>query len=154
MHMDSHVDSLSDQHTCTHTPVTVINWILSDAVLVWLPVGSEVQTVCMWSSWCHCHPKPIIAYIHTYIWTVDNAPHSSQAQGLNLRRGRSLCDKRRVDINDEKTDGFLDDIQMSWNCWEIGWIAVTCSKLLPHSNQEWFYLSGIGLPILSQKRGR
>ena len=26
-------------------------------MLVWLSVWSEVQIVCMWSSWCHCHPK-------------------------------------------------------------------------------------------------
>ena len=30
---------------------------LSDEVLVWLSVWSEVQIVCTWSSWCHCHPK-------------------------------------------------------------------------------------------------
>ena len=30
---------------------------LSDEVLVWLSVKSEVQIVCIWSSWCHCHPK-------------------------------------------------------------------------------------------------
>ena len=30
---------------------------LSDEVLVWLSVWSEVQIVCIWSSWCHCHPK-------------------------------------------------------------------------------------------------
>jgi len=29
---------------------------LSDEVLVWLSVWSEVQMVCIWSSWCHCHP--------------------------------------------------------------------------------------------------
>jgi len=29
----------------------------SDEVLVWLSVWSEVQIVCMWSSWCHCRPK-------------------------------------------------------------------------------------------------
>jgi len=29
---------------------------LSD-VLVWLSVWSEVQIVCIWSSWCHGHPK-------------------------------------------------------------------------------------------------
>ena len=27
-------------------------------VLVWLSVWSEVQIVCIWSSWCHCIPKP------------------------------------------------------------------------------------------------
>jgi len=27
-------------------------------VLVWLSVRGEVQIVCIWSSWCHCSPKP------------------------------------------------------------------------------------------------
>jgi len=31
---------------------------LSDEVLVWLSVWSEVQIVCIWSSWCHCVQKP------------------------------------------------------------------------------------------------
>jgi len=48
-------------------------------------------------------------YIHTHIQPLDNA-HNSQAQGLNLRRGRSLGGKRTVHINDEQTDGFLDEI--------------------------------------------
>ena len=30
---------------------------MSDEVLVWLSVWSEVQFVCIWSSWCHCLPK-------------------------------------------------------------------------------------------------
>jgi len=32
----------------------------SDEVLVLLSVCSKVQMICMWSSWCHCHP--IISY--------------------------------------------------------------------------------------------
>ena len=50
-------------------------------------------------------------HIPTYILipTLDNA-HNSQAQGLNLMRRRSLGGKRTVDINDEQTDGFLDEI--------------------------------------------
>jgi len=35
---------------------------------------------------------------------------NSQAQCLNLRRGQSLVGKTTVDINDEQTDGFLDEI--------------------------------------------
>ena len=31
---------------------------LSDEVLMWLFIWSEVQIVCIWSSWCHCIPKP------------------------------------------------------------------------------------------------
>jgi len=29
---------------------------LSDEVLAWLSVWSKVQVICIWSSWCHCHP--------------------------------------------------------------------------------------------------
>jgi len=29
---------------------------LSDDVMAWLSVWSEVQMICIWSSWCHCHP--------------------------------------------------------------------------------------------------
>ena len=29
---------------------------LSVDVLAWLSVWSEVQMICIWSSWCHCHP--------------------------------------------------------------------------------------------------
>ena len=29
---------------------------LSDEVLAWLSVWSEMQMICMWSSWCYCHP--------------------------------------------------------------------------------------------------
>ena len=47
--------------------------------------------------------------LHAYIQTPDNA-RSSQVQGLNLRRGRSLGGSRTVDINDEQTDGFVDEI--------------------------------------------
>ena len=29
---------------------------LSVEVLAWLSVWSEVQMICIWSSWCHCYP--------------------------------------------------------------------------------------------------
>ena len=29
---------------------------LSDEVLAWLSVWSEVYVIYLWSSWCHCHP--------------------------------------------------------------------------------------------------
>ena len=36
-----------------------VGWVSgSHEVLVWLSVWSEVQIVCIWSSWCHCIPKP------------------------------------------------------------------------------------------------
>jgi len=29
---------------------------LNGEVLTWSSVWSEVQTICIWSSWCQCHP--------------------------------------------------------------------------------------------------
>jgi len=29
---------------------------LSGDVLAWLSVWTKVQMICIWSSWCHCHP--------------------------------------------------------------------------------------------------
>jgi len=29
---------------------------LSGEVLAWLSVWSKVQMICIWSTWCHCHP--------------------------------------------------------------------------------------------------
>ena len=34
------------------------NWVMTDEVLVWLSVCSEMQIVCMWSSRWQCIPKP------------------------------------------------------------------------------------------------
>jgi len=33
-----------------------------DEVLMWLSVWSEVQIVCIWSSWCHCHPQNFASF--------------------------------------------------------------------------------------------
>jgi len=30
---------------------------LSDEVLSWLSIWSEMQMICIWSSWCLCHPS-------------------------------------------------------------------------------------------------
>jgi len=36
--------------------VCIYNYSLSDEVIGWLSFWSEVQIICIWSSWCHCHP--------------------------------------------------------------------------------------------------
>jgi len=40
--------------------LTLDQKLASDEVLVWLSVWSEVQIVCVSSSWCQCIPNPII----------------------------------------------------------------------------------------------
>ena len=35
---------------------------LNDEVLVWLSLWSEVQIVCIWSSWCHYHPQTLSSF--------------------------------------------------------------------------------------------
>jgi len=37
--------------------------LLSADVLLWLSVWSEVQIVCIWSSWCHCHPQTPLSLV-------------------------------------------------------------------------------------------
>jgi len=36
---------------------------MSDEVLVWLSVWRDVQIVCIWSSWRHCHPKTPLSLV-------------------------------------------------------------------------------------------
>ena len=38
-------------------------------MLAWLPVWSEVQMICIWSSWCHCHPI-ISCFVKTRIGAI------------------------------------------------------------------------------------
>jgi len=35
---------------------------LSDKMLVWLSVWNLVHIVCIWSSWCHCHPNTLLSF--------------------------------------------------------------------------------------------
>jgi len=49
------VDCLSYSPTISNT-VTNTHTRLSDEVPQWLSVWSKVQMICLWSSWCHCHP--------------------------------------------------------------------------------------------------
>jgi len=42
-------------HQKDHPPVKK----LSDRVLMWLSVWREVHMICIWSSWCHCHPSSL-----------------------------------------------------------------------------------------------
>ena len=66
------------------------------------------ETQCTYMHTCiHTHMHTCI---HAYIQTLDNAHNSEAKQSLNLRRGRSPGGSRTVDINDEQTDGFLDEI--------------------------------------------
>jgi len=52
---------------------------LSDEVLVWLSVCSEVQIACIWSSWCHCIAKP-----HHLLPRLN--PHCFYLSGTGLPR--------------------------------------------------------------------
>ena len=55
----------TDNSACSFSALTLlVGWQeghpackkLSGEVLVWLFVRSEVQMICIWSSWCHCQP--------------------------------------------------------------------------------------------------
>jgi len=45
-----------DRWSCRHVMITYTTLCTQYMVLAWLSVWSEMQMICNWSSWCHCHP--------------------------------------------------------------------------------------------------
>jgi len=58
---------------------------LSGEVLACLSVWSEVQMICIWSSWCHCHP---IIFCSTKI--QNSLPFSCRLTQVVLEKSRFL----------------------------------------------------------------
>jgi len=61
---------------------------LNDEVLAWLSVSYMVQMICIWSSWCHCHPA-ISRFIKTQIGLTFLVPACQGCPGKEA--GRSVC---------------------------------------------------------------
>jgi len=78
--------TLLTRQNCSESSKALTTYQLIDEVLVWLSVCSEVQIVCMWSSWCHC----LITVITHCIWTVQ-----SQLVAINIEQ-LTLSDPRIV----------------------------------------------------------
>jgi len=55
---------------------------LSDVVLAWLSVWSEVQIIGMWFSYCHCHP-----IISCFIKIQNGLPFWCGLPRLSWKRG-------------------------------------------------------------------
>ena len=90
---------------------------LSDEVLVWLSVWSEVQIVCIWSSGCHCIPKPhhLLSHLNPDWFYLSN----TGLPRLCWKRGRLM--------------GVV--VVVIWNKWSIkmtvtGWHAFASKWLL------------------------
>jgi len=68
---------------------------ISDEVLAWLSVWSEVQMICIWSSWCHC--QTVISCFIKPFWCRLVVP-------LYWKRGRhtgvclSVCQSIRLSV--------------------------------------------------------
>jgi len=63
---------------------------LSDEVLAWLSVRSEVQTICIWSSWCHCHPI-ISCFVKIQIGLTFLMPSYTRCHGKEAFKRVSVC---------------------------------------------------------------
>jgi len=55
---------------------------VSGDVLAWLSVWSEVQVICIWPSWCHCHP-----IISCFIKIQNGLPFWSGLPRLSWKKG-------------------------------------------------------------------
>ena len=116
-------------------------------MLVWLSVWSKVQIVCIWSSWCHCHPK--IPYLLPHLnpdWFTFLAPASQViVEKRPLNGCRSFINLKLEHTHTHPFNGLLSGItQVSrYQIWillkqevvsgsGISW--ATC-KSAPHSRQ-------------------
>ena len=66
--------------------------ILSGEVLAWLSVWSEVQMICIWSSWCHCHPiiscsRKIQNGLHFWCWLTQVVLEKKPLNGCSSSSG-------------------------------------------------------------------
>ena len=59
------------------------NWVMgSDGVLAWLSVWSVVQMICIWSSWCYCHPSSLASVKSRMVYlSVASLPRLSWKKG-------------------------------------------------------------------------
>jgi len=62
---------------------------LSDEVLAWLSVWSEVQMICIWSGWCHCHP--IISASENTEWFILLVPAYPGSPGKKAVKWLCVC---------------------------------------------------------------
>ena len=62
---------------------------LSDEVLAWLSVWSEVQMICIWSGWCHCHP--IISASENPEWFILLVPAYPGSPGKKAVKRLCVC---------------------------------------------------------------
>ena len=62
---------------------------LSDEVLAWLSVWSEMQMTCIWFSWCHCHP--IISASENPEWFVLLVPAYPGSPGKKAIKRLCVC---------------------------------------------------------------
>jgi len=142
---------------------------------VWLSVWSKVQIVCIWSSWCHCHPKTTSS--------LANTTHTYPFNGLfswTTRVGRYQKGKTNLDFTEARdsewkwhqvghmqvctslqTDNHASTSPLSFlqarcpSCHPTNSVkALKALAKLSHLNPDWFYFSGTCLPSLSWKRGR
>jgi len=63
---------------------------LSDEVLAWLSVCSEMVMICIWSSWCHCHPI-ISCFVKIQIGLTFLLPTYPGCPGKEAVKRVSVC---------------------------------------------------------------
>ena len=64
---------------------------LSDEVMAWLSLWNKMQMICVWSSWCHCHPT-ISCFIKIQICLTFLVPASTGCRGKEVMKWVSVCE--------------------------------------------------------------
>jgi len=67
---------------CGIRRASALKKVLSDELLAWSSVWSEVQIICIWSIWCHCHPV-----ISCFIEVENGLPFWCRLTQMSWNRG-------------------------------------------------------------------
>ena len=108
---------------------------LSDEFLVWSPVWSEVQMICIWSSWCHCYPI-ITCFDCNQYCTVLHSDKDHHMGGPNMTKTHSrwqttaILKNWKIAITPQQIYGFWQNL-VWWCIWTL-WI--------PSANKIWEFL--------------
>jgi len=91
-------------------------------VLVWLYVWNKVQIVCMWFSWCHCHPKTPLSLASFQSGLV--LPFWYRFTRVVLEKGvvRSVWWESQTAGDRDHVDIFLNWLKISKKIHEFYWI--------------------------------
>ena len=110
---------------------------LSDEVLVWLSVWSDVQIVCVWSSWCPASQNPRQVSTVPFLSLINECMHTSSCTGMLSSHHLHCFCLAVFHVNfDKSIPHWFSSLIVNRTCGDEWFLSVTQpqlkNKLCPH----------------------